>query len=164
MIIFENNVCAGYGFLKNENELLVDGKTIAIKNLDCCQAFYSNSIFFIGVKEGDTLALLEVDDLPLENTISELGKEFLPIIQVDNYVACVLMTRKCKFPYAQGMKFIEMKSQDGFIQADVTYMEEEEFKALENEECLFIVGEDAYVSKKDKTIFYQNAKIIPIRV
>ena len=164
MIIFENNVCAGYGFLKNENEILVDGNLLTIKNLDRCQPFYSNSIFFIGIKEADTLVLLEVDDLPLENTISAIGKEFLPIIQKDNYIACVLMTRKCKFPCAQGMRFIEMKSVEAIIQADVSFMEDEEFKALENEEYLLIVGEDAYVSKKDKTIFYQNTKIIPIAV
>ena len=74
------------------------------------------------------------------------------------------MTRKCKFPCAQGMRFIEMKSVEAIIQADVSFMEDEEFKALENEEYLLIVGEDAYVNKKDKTIFYQNTKIIPIAV
>lgn len=162
MLAFENNIIVGYGYLRNENEILVNGKNLTIKNLNKCQPFYSNSIFFIGRKENDEIILLEVDDLPLENTISEIGTNFLPIIEIGEVIASVIMTRKCNFISSQGMNYIEMKTNDANIQAYVPIMDENEFKNLENDDYILLTSDNVYVDKRSKTLFFQNTKILPI--
>ena len=176
MIQLENGYLVGKAFLKDAYEAIVDDNTVPVSGIHNIQPFYSNSIFFIGkmgpyekMEEstytppkvegyGQELHILAADDLPTENTASEIGGPFLPVAEFLDTVTLAIPTRRASLAKNGETLFLEARVNGSTIQANIEYDDESFLTTLQNSDIVLVAGEKPFVNKPARHIVFLKAK------